>query len=140
MMSEVLQRGPTAERFDNGDTIGEWKPRWKMMFIWQCPIMFMSYSVLFFLAGLTIFVCTPLIRWNGWNTGSNVSVALWVRLLARDSLLKSPKVAVVYLATTVTAGGIFIFCSFWIYHYIDLEHGSGDMTELETEASALRYT
>lgn len=31
------------------DTLGIWKPRWKMIFIWQCPTMFMSYSVCFFL-------------------------------------------------------------------------------------------
>ena len=46
----------------------------------------------------------------------------------------------VYLALTVIALAIFVFCSFWIYHYIDLEHGSGDLAELETETSTLSYT
>lgn len=59
---------------DEGDGVGEWRPRWKMVFIWQCPAMFMSYSVCFFLAGLTLFVCTPLIRGDRWDTGSNVRV------------------------------------------------------------------
>ena len=36
--------------------------------------MFMSYSVMFFLAGLTILVCTPLIKRDGWNAESNVSI------------------------------------------------------------------
>ena len=40
----------------------------------------------------------------------------------------------IYLATLAVAGGVFMFCSFWIYHYVDLDHGSGDLTELETEA------
>jgi len=35
-------------------------PKWKMMFTWQCPMMFMAYSVISFLGGLTIYVCTPL--------------------------------------------------------------------------------
>ena len=56
-----------------GCIVGVWKPRWKMVFTWQCPVMFMSYSVCFYLVGLTIFVCTPLIRGSEWNTGANVS-------------------------------------------------------------------
>ena len=53
--------------------LGVWKPRWKMVFTWQCPIMFMSYSVCLFLAGLTILVCTPLIRGGEWSMDTNVS-------------------------------------------------------------------
>jgi hypothetical protein len=49
-------------------------PRKKMVFTWQCPLMFMSYSVCSFLGGLTVLVCTPLIKREGsWNTGCNVS-------------------------------------------------------------------
>jgi hypothetical protein len=49
-------------------------PRQKMVFTWQCPLMFMSYSVCAFLAGITVLVCTPLIeRKGGWNDGCNVS-------------------------------------------------------------------
>lgn len=44
----------------------------------------------------------------------------------------------VYLATTAVAGSVFMFCSFWIYHYVDLDYGSGDMTKLETEGLELR--
>ena len=54
------------------DVLGAWQPRWKMVFTWQCSIMFLSYSVCLYLAGLTIFVCTPLIRNNAWRTDSNV--------------------------------------------------------------------
>ena len=60
---------------DDGDGVGEWRPRWKMVFIWQCPAMFLSYSVCFFLAGLTLFVCTPLIRGDKWDTGSDVRLS-----------------------------------------------------------------
>jgi hypothetical protein len=56
------------------DSHGNKGPRKKMVFTWQCPMMFMSYSVCGFLAGLTILVCTPLIRRDGkWNAGCNVS-------------------------------------------------------------------
>ena len=53
--------------------VGVWEPRWKMVFTWQCPTMFMSYSVYSFLGGLTIYVCTPLIRRDTWGAGNNVS-------------------------------------------------------------------
>ena len=49
-------------------------PRKKMVFTWQGPLMFMSYSVCAFLAGLTVLVCTPLIRdGSGWSSGHSVS-------------------------------------------------------------------
>ena len=54
--------------------VGQWRPRWKMVFIWQCPFMFLSYSVSSFLIGLTLFVCTPLIRRDAWSTASDVSL------------------------------------------------------------------
>ncbi|KAF2796956.1 hypothetical protein K505DRAFT_193975, partial [Melanomma pulvis-pyrius CBS 109.77] len=78
------------------------RPRKKMVFTWQCPMMFMSYSVCGFLAGLTILVCTPLITRDGkWNAECNISV--------------------MYLSVLAIAGTTFIFCSFWAYHYVDLE-------------------
>ena len=54
------------------DSIGLWRPRWKMVFTWQCPIMFMSYSVNLFLLGLTVLVCTPFIQGGGWDKNHNV--------------------------------------------------------------------
>ena len=40
----------------------------------------------------------------------------------------------VYLATTAVAGSVFMSCSFWIYHYVDLDYyGSEDIIKLETE-------
>lgn len=71
MLTEVKRS--EREIYIANDEIGTWKPRWKMVFTWQCPIMFLAYSVLLFLAGLTILVCTPLIRGNPWGTDSNVS-------------------------------------------------------------------
>jgi len=49
-------------------------PRKKMLFTWQGPVMLMSYSVCSFLAGLTILVCSPLIRREGWGPGYNVNL------------------------------------------------------------------
>ena len=95
--------------------------------------MFLAYSTLFFFAGMTIFVCTPLIRGYSWNTGANVS-DLRVRPALYD-LLICLKVAMFYLATLAVAGGTFMFTTFWIYHYLDLEHEFKDMTELETVAA-----
>lgn len=79
----------------------QYYPRQKMVFTWQCPLMFMSYSVCSFLAGITILVCTPLIHREGsWNAGCNI--------------------AVMYLSICSVAGATFVFCGFWIYHYVDL--------------------
>ena len=45
----------------------------------------------------------------------------------------------VYLATGGISLGIFIFASFWIYHYVDLDnHEVIDETALEAEAAMLR--
>jgi hypothetical protein len=54
-------------------------PSRKMVFTWQGPLMFMSYSVCTFLAGLTILVCTPFIREGGrWTVGHNASNHTWI--------------------------------------------------------------
>ena len=74
MLTEVRTRRSRTDSVPDSNSVGEWRPRWKMVFIWQCPTMFLSYSVCFFLAGLSLFVCTPLIRRDKWNTGSNVSL------------------------------------------------------------------
>ncbi|KAL6171040.1 hypothetical protein ACJQWK_03985 [Exserohilum turcicum] len=50
-------------------------PRRKMVFTWQAPLMFMSYSVCAFLAGLTILVCSPFIRRDKvWGDGHNIAI------------------------------------------------------------------
>ncbi|KAF2866965.1 hypothetical protein BDV95DRAFT_648059, partial [Massariosphaeria phaeospora] len=80
-----------------------WMPRRKMVFTWQAPMMFTAYSVCAFLVGLTVLVCTPLMRLeeDGWGDGCSI--------------------AVMYLTVSVVAGTSFVFCSFWVYHYVDLD-------------------
>lgn len=73
MLTEVRKLGYESESQPEVSGVGFWEPRWKMVFTWQCPIMFMSYSVCLFLLGLTMFVCTPLIRGDEWSPASNVS-------------------------------------------------------------------
>jgi hypothetical protein len=46
--------------------------RWKMVFTWQAPMMLMAYSVIFFLAGLTVYVCTPLFNGEANTPGGKV--------------------------------------------------------------------
>lgn len=130
MLTEVKRSG-RALRLESED-IGVWKPRWKMVFTWQCPIMSMAYSVCFFLAGLTIFVCTPLIRRKPWGTESNVSCLPICNIIQKASrLLTDQKIAVVYLSVSAIAGGTLMFCSFWIYHYIDLEDDDKEGDDIE---------
>ncbi|KAJ6283011.1 hypothetical protein J3E71DRAFT_351713 [Bipolaris maydis] len=81
-------------------------PRRKMVFTWQAPLMFMSYSVCAFLAGLTVLVGVPIVRgerkgaWGdeGWN------------------------IAVMYLTAFGAGLAAFVYCSFWVYHYVHAEH------------------
>ena len=56
-------------------TRNKWVLKRRMIFVWQCPIMFMSYSVWTFVCGMTLYVTTPLIRreWDHWTVGVNVS-------------------------------------------------------------------
>lgn len=75
MLSMTAQPDIEAESQPSSGGLGKWKPRWKMVFTWQCPMMFMSYSVCLFLAGLTILVCTPLIRGVVWSEGANVNIS-----------------------------------------------------------------
>ena len=72
--SSSSRRAESAASWEGDSIVGEWRPRWKMVFVWQCPLMFLSYSLCFFLAGLTLFVCTPLIRGDTWNSASDVSL------------------------------------------------------------------
>ncbi|KAF1851255.1 uncharacterized protein K460DRAFT_382724 [Cucurbitaria berberidis CBS 394.84] len=106
-ISQSFRDANTVERYKplllsfGTDNIPKYVPRKKMVVTWQGPLMFMSYSVCTFLAGLTILVCTPFIRHGrNWTTGHNI--------------------ATMYLM--VLAGGLtaFVFCSFWVYYYVDL--------------------
>lgn len=49
------------------------RPKRKMVFLWQCSMMLMSYSATFYLVGLTVFVCSPLIQGRRDGPDSNVS-------------------------------------------------------------------
>lgn len=71
-----------------GDTFS---PRLKMIFTWQAPLMFMSYSVCAFLVGLTVLVCTPLIRdRHNWTAGHSVrSLNFFCDASAKQSRLRS---------------------------------------------------
>jgi hypothetical protein len=53
-------------------SVSGFKPRWKMVFTWQSPMMFMAYGVLFFLLGLTLYVCTPFFNGEVWTAGVKV--------------------------------------------------------------------
>ncbi|KAF9700007.1 hypothetical protein EKO04_001392 [Ascochyta lentis] len=98
---------------------GTYMPRAKMVFTWQTPLMFMSYSVCGFLVGLTVLVCTPLIQeGHSWSAGHNI--------------------AIMYLTVLAGAGTTFVFCSFWVYHYVQLDldaDGTGDFNYSENDDS-----
>ncbi|KAK0636778.1 hypothetical protein B0T17DRAFT_485085 [Bombardia bombarda] len=77
------------------------KIKWIMVFTWQAPIMLVAYAVICFLAGLTIYVCTPLYDGLGFRGESKASIF--------------------YLVSFVASGATFVWCSFWAYRFIDLD-------------------
>ncbi|XP_014560962.1 hypothetical protein COCVIDRAFT_33976 [Bipolaris victoriae FI3] len=114
---EAMQRymplllSPVMRKEDAGAKV--YVPRRKMVFTWQAPLMFMSYSVCAFLAGLTVLVGLPILRgdkkgaWGdeGWN------------------------IAVMYLTAFGAGLAAFVYCSFWVYHYVHVEHDGVEREE-----------
>ncbi|KAK3384943.1 hypothetical protein B0H63DRAFT_522291 [Podospora didyma] len=56
-----------------------WVLNWRLIFSWQCPMMFIAYSTLFYLVGLSVVAGTPLIA-EEWGPSSYVSVAYFASL------------------------------------------------------------
>ena len=73
MLTEVVNHREPRGLPSASDVVNRWTPRWKMVFAWQCPAMFMSYATSLYLGGLTVYVCSPLIQ-GRWDSGSNVSL------------------------------------------------------------------
>ena len=132
LIESTTRNGPGRRK--NRQTLETETPRFRpkrsMVFTWQCPMMFMSYSVCLFLLGLTMVVITPLIRIRerGWNGAVNASVPSQLLLSEAN---KGMQAAIFYLVAAAVAGTAFIFCSFWIYHFVDFE---SDALLEETEA------
>lgn len=105
--------GTTSEgkQDQTASSIGVWEPKWKMVFTWQCAMMFMSYSVCLFILGLTMLVCTPLIKDEHWTDASTVSLHPATPALA---VLTTRQTAVVYLLVAGAGVAAFAFCSFWV--------------------------
>lgn len=76
-----------------------------MVFTWQVPMMFMAYSFLCYIIGLTVMACSPLLQRQPWGPESNVAIA--------------------YLSTFGVGYGIFIYCSLMGYEQMDVDAGFG---------------
>lgn len=48
-------------------------------------------------------------------------------------MLSLGEIAVIYLGVAVLAAAVFVFCSFWVYHYVDLEHEFDDSIEFDMQ-------
>lgn len=65
---------------------------WAMLYVWQSPLMLMSYAWVMFLIALTLHVCTPLIEKHKWGNDTKAcSTYLYVlrRTLTALSRLQS---------------------------------------------------
>lgn len=64
--------GGAAQRATTTSPATDWKISWRSIFTWQCPMMFIAYSTLFYIVGLSVVVLTPLIK-EDWGENSYVS-------------------------------------------------------------------
>lgn len=86
--SLLIENVPNNRNQSLDPEVSRFRSKSTMVFIWQCPMMFMSYSVCLFLLGLTLVVITPLIRLRrqGWNGDVNVRIRLICRSLISADL------------------------------------------------------
>ncbi|KAI1317487.1 hypothetical protein F5Y16DRAFT_414611 [Xylariaceae sp. FL0255] len=75
--------------------------RWNMVFTWQAPIMLLSYGVIAFLVGISIYIITP--------------------LYSHDDTLGGKQAAIFYLVVLVASGAVFVWSSFWAYKFVNLD-------------------
>ena len=48
------------------------RPSWALVLAWQGPLMFLSYSLVIFLIGLTTYVISPVARKREWDDDAKV--------------------------------------------------------------------
>jgi hypothetical protein len=73
----VRIRMPTGEREKGKSPMpraDQARIRWNMVFTWQAPIMLLSYAVISFLMGITVYITTPLYSDDTLLGGKPVSV------------------------------------------------------------------
>ncbi|KAH7165192.1 hypothetical protein EDB81DRAFT_852139 [Dactylonectria macrodidyma] len=74
-LSQLLTRGSARRRAasDSEDTTTgqtpEWQFSWRLIFTWQCPMMFIGYSTLFYFIGLTVVVAMTYLTASGVSWG-----------------------------------------------------------------------
>lgn len=51
------------------------QPNWKYVFAWQSPIMFLSYALVFYMAGLTSYIASPVAQNPIWDDNAKVGTA-----------------------------------------------------------------
>ena len=71
LVERPIRRGSSVEA--TRENRMQWSISWRLIFAWQCPMMFFGYSTLLYFIGLTVIVCTPLIQ---EKTGPTVKVGV----------------------------------------------------------------
>ena len=112
----IIKDSKQVERDYSSGICQECTPRWKMVFVWQSSMMLMAYATIFFLAGLTVYVCTPLFNGEISTAGAKVKSKFYTQ-----SRINRTEVSIFYLVVSGLAGTIFIYCSFWAYRFVDLD-------------------
>lgn len=92
--SAMVKVPPAARAGDSR----QWALSSRRTFVWQCSIMLIAYSTVFYMVGLSVVVCTPVLENRKWDSASYM--------------------AVVYIVSLGLSVVLFGFCSYGAYDYI----------------------
>jgi hypothetical protein len=84
---------------------------WIMVFVWQFPSMTMAYAWCTFIAGLTVYLCSPIIENLPWQEKHKVCLAE----LLLVHLLTSRQIAIVYLSFSLIGLMTYISATIFVF-------------------------
>jgi hypothetical protein len=123
-LSQILAREDVRRLSPDEDAVEypyKWQLSWRMIFTWQCPMMFIGYSFLFYFIGLTVVICSPLIYRVAWGPPIYVSfLGSGSTIMKIGRLIFVDQVTLTYLLASGLAWGLFAYCSLGGYNAISL--------------------
>lgn len=84
---------------------------WIMVFIWQFPSMTMAYAWCTYIAGLTIYICSPLLRKVPWQDRHKVSHSR----RTYGGMLTVSKIAIAYLSFGLVGLVTYVSATMFVY-------------------------
>ena len=70
-LGQILADAPADREAVGGER--RWVLSWRLIITWQCPLMYVAYSFIYYFVGLSVVVCSPLV-FQPWGPNSYVSL------------------------------------------------------------------